>query len=205
MYDYSEAPSQRDDLIPHGTTATLQLAIRPGGAGEGGLLRRSQDGACEMLDCEFIIVDGQFAKRKLWELLVLSGTTEGHAKAADISRGKLRAILESARGIKPDDASPQARAARNANLSDFDGMRFIGKIGIEKGKDKGNGAGNYPDRNVLLAVVTPGRKDWRAVEQTPPPPKSPDATSNATAPAPAATSNAAAPASEAISKPAWAS
>ncbi len=184
MYDYTEAQPQRE-LIPAGTVATLQLIIQPAGAGEGGLLRRSQDGLCEMLQCEFIVVDGQFAKSKFWQRFVLSGHTEGHAKAADISRSKLRAILESARGIKPADLGPQARAARNANIADFDGIRFIGKIGIEKG-------GNYPDRNVLLTVVTPDRKDWHIVEQVPPPPRSPDATSNASAPA-------------AISKPAWAS
>ena len=55
----SEAPPQRDfDLIPDGTIATVQLTIRPGGAGEGGLLKRSANGDCEMLDCEFIVVDG---------------------------------------------------------------------------------------------------------------------------------------------------
>src|SRR5262245_50655059 len=113
MFDFNEAPLQREiDLIPHNTIATLQMTVRPGGAGEDGMLKRSQDGGCEMLDVELTVVDGQFARRKLWERFVLAGTTDGHAKAAEISRGKLRAILESARGIKPDDVSPQARAAR---------------------------------------------------------------------------------------------
>ena len=174
MHDYTDAQPQRDgELIPDGTVATLELQIRPGNAGEEGLLRRSQDGLCEMLDVEFTVVDGPFAKRKFWERFVLAGTSDGHAKAAEISRGKLRAILELARGIKPDDVSPQARAARTVPLKTFDGMRFIGKIGIEKGKDKGNGGGNYPDRNILLRTITPDRKDWHAVEQAPPPPKPP--------------------------------
>jgi hypothetical protein len=195
MYDYSDAQSQREiELVPAGTITTLQLTIRPGNAGEDGLLRRSLDGLSEMLDCEFIVVDGQFAKRKLWERFVLAGTTDGHAKAAEISRGKLRAILESARGIKPDDVSPKARAARTAPLKAFDGMRFIGKIGIEKGKEKDNGDGNYPDRNILLTVITPDRKDWHAVEQVPhsvPPSTSPAGSTP--------------PAQPHISKPAWAS
>jgi hypothetical protein len=194
MYDYTDAQPQREiELIPAGTVATLQLTIRPGNAGEDCLLRRSQDGLCEMLDCEFIVVDGQFAKRKLWERWVLVGTTDGHAKAVEIGKSKLRAILESARGLKPDDMSPQARAARTVKLADFDGMRFIGKIGIEKGKDKGNGTGSYNDRNILLTVITPDRKDWHSVEQVPQPPRSP-AGASATATPPAA-----------IAKPAWAS
>ena len=194
MFDYSEAHQQREiDLIPDNTTATLQMTVRPGGAGEDGMLKRSQDGGCEMLEAEFTVVDGEFSRRKLWERLVLAGTTDGHAKAAEISRGKLRAILESARGVKPDDASEQARAARKANLADFNGMRFIARIGIEKGKPRANGDGEYPDRNVLLTVVTPDRKDWHAIEQVVQPPRSPaDASAAPTVPA-------------AIARPAWAS
>ena len=115
MFDYSNAPDQRsDELIPAGTIATLQLHIRPGNASEGGLLTRSRDGACEMLDCEFTVVEGPHMKRKLWERMVLSGTTAGHEMAVGISRGKLRAMLESGRNIKPDDMSEQART-RGAN------------------------------------------------------------------------------------------
>lgn len=41
-FDYSDAPEQRGDgPIPDGTIATVQLTARPGGAGEGGLLKRS--------------------------------------------------------------------------------------------------------------------------------------------------------------------
>ena len=189
-FDYSDAPEQRGDgPIPDGTIATVQLTARPGGAGEGGLLKRSKDGGCEMLDCEFVLVDGPHAKRKLWENMVISGTTEGHAKAVEISRGKLRAILESARGIKPTDTSAEARKARTAELADFDGLRFIAKIGIEKGRPKNDGSGDsYPDRNVIASVITPDRKDWHAVEQAPRP-----------------TGQVAAAVAVPIAKPAWAS
>jgi hypothetical protein len=87
MFDYSEAQSQREiDLIPHGTIATLQLTVRSGGAGEDGMLKRSQDGLCEMLDLEFVVVEGEYVRRKFWERFVLVGTTDGHARAIEISR-----------------------------------------------------------------------------------------------------------------------
>ena len=125
---------------------------------------------CEMLDMEFVVVDGPHMKRKLWERAIINGTTDGHAKAAEISRGKLRAILESARGIKPNDTSAEARKARTAELGDFDGMRCIVKIGVEKGRPKNDGSGeSYPDRNTIAAVITPDRKDWHTVEQVPRP------------------------------------
>jgi hypothetical protein len=135
VYDYSGAPPQRElELIPAGTIATVTMKIRAGGAGENGLLKRSKDGACEMLDLEFVVVDGPYTRRKFWGNLILAGTTNGHAQAAEISRAVLRGIIESARGITPDDTSPQAREARTVELKDFDGMAFIARIGVEKGR-----------------------------------------------------------------------
>ena len=101
------------------------------------MLKRSARGDCEMLDLEFVVVDGPYTRRKFWEYLILAGTTDGHGKAADMSRGTLRAIIECARGIKPDDVSPQARQARTVELQGHStGMTFVAKIGIEKGKAK---------------------------------------------------------------------
>jgi hypothetical protein len=169
-YDYSEAPPPRDfELIPHGTVATVAMHIRPGNAGEDGLLKRSKDGGCEMLDVEFVVADGEFKRRKFWANMVLEGTTDGHKKAAEISRGALRTIIESARGIKPDDLSPEARAARTVSLKEFDNLIFIAKIGVEKGKPKNYNSGDsYPDKNILAAVITPDKKEWHPVEQAPP-------------------------------------
>jgi hypothetical protein len=169
-YDYTDAPPPRDiELIPHGTIATVVLHIRAGGAGEDGLLKRSKDGACEMLDIEFVVADGLHKGRKFWEYMILAGTSDGHAKSVDINRGTLKAILDSALGLKPDDASPQARAARTVSLKQFDGMTFIAKIGVEKAKPKNDGSGeNWSDKNILAGVVTPDKKEWHPVEQPPP-------------------------------------
>jgi hypothetical protein len=167
-YDYSQAPQPRElELVPHGTIVVVTMKIRAGGAGEDGLLKRSKDGTCEMLDTEFTLVEGPYSRRKFWENLILAGTSDGHAKAAEISRGRLRTIIESARGIKPDDMSPAAREARTVELKDFDGVNFVAKIGVEKGGPKGDGS-NYPDKNILLAALGPDKKDWRPVEQPPP-------------------------------------
>jgi hypothetical protein len=169
-YDYSDAPPPHDiELIPHGTVATVVMHIRAGNVGEDGMLKRSKDGACEMLDCEFVVADGLHAKRKFWEYMILAGTTDGHAKSVDINRGTLKASLDSALGLKPDDVGPQARAARTVSLKQFDGITFIAKIGVEKGKPKNDGSGeNWPDKNILAGVVTPDKKEWHPVEQPPP-------------------------------------
>ena len=169
LFDYSQAPDPRDfsELIPHGTIATVQMRIRPGNAGPNGLYKRTAKGDAEMLDCEFVVLDGPYAKRKVYDTFLLVGTTPGQQEMVLTNRGRLKKILESARGIKPDDMSPQARAARTASVKDFDNLTFIAKIGIEKGKPRKEG-GNYDDRNIIAAVITPDQADYRPVVQTPP-------------------------------------
>lgn len=192
VYDFNGAEKQREgDVIPDGTIAVCHMTVRPGNTGEGGWLRRSKNGDSAALDCEFTIVEGPHAKRKFWSLFTVEGTTEGHAKAGEISASRLRAILESAKGIRPDDESDAAKAARRVNSwGDFDGVRFTAKIGVEKG------TGGYKDKNKLDAAITPDRKDWVKVEQTAKAPQ------QVAAPAVAAAQQAAqAP----VNKPAWAS
>jgi hypothetical protein len=187
LFDYSDAPPPQFDLIPQDTVATVSTHIRPGGAGEDGLLKRSKDGSCEMLDFEFTILDGTYKGRRFWTYLVLTGTTEGQAKAADSSRGTLKAILDSALGLKPNDVSAEARAARTVSLGKFNGMAFIAKIGIERGGPKSDGTGTFwPDKNVLGGVVTPDKTGWHAVEQPPPFVDGGSAPSSGTPPTPAA-------------------
>jgi len=159
MFDFNTAETQRN-VIPPDTIATLQLSIKPGDTGEGKWLKTAKDGTSEGLDCEFIVVDGEHAKRKFWSRLTVSGETDGQKQAADISRRTLRAILESARGIKPDDMSESAKAARRiAGWEDLDGIRFLGRIGVQPAQ------GQYPAKNTLLEVIVPDHTKWRPVEQ----------------------------------------
>jgi hypothetical protein len=56
--------------------------------------------------------------------------------------------------------SDSAKNARRVNsYGDFDGIRFIAKIGIEEGQ------GGYKDKNTLDLAITPDRKNWVKVEQ----------------------------------------
>jgi hypothetical protein len=158
--DFNTAETQRTrEVIPADTVAVIQMNIKSGDSGEGKWLKSSKDGTSRGLDCEFTVIDGEHAKRKFWSRLTLEGETDGHKDARDISRRTLRAILESARGIRPDDQSDAAKKARMADYADFDGIRFIGRIGVEPAKN------GYAAKNTLLEVITPERKNWRQVEQ----------------------------------------
>jgi hypothetical protein len=195
MQDFNDAGPQRlFDVIPANTVATLQITVRAGSAGDGGWLRRSKDGGSEGLDLEFAVVHGEYAKRKLWTLLTLGGTTNGHAEAARISREKIRAILESARGIRPDDKSEAAAEGRRiANYGELNNMRFIGRIGVEPARN------SFKAKNTLDEVITPDRTDWHHVEQV----AVEQAVKESTAPSTAAAKPASTPAK--IERPRWAS
>jgi hypothetical protein len=200
-YDYSDAPPPREfDLIPSNTVATCCLHIQGGGAGEDGMLKPSRDGRCEMLSLEFVVVDGEFAKRKFWENWIVEGVD--HAKAVEISHSRIKAVLDSALGLDPKDVSPQARAARTKSYKELEGLTFIGKIGIEKGTSKNDGSGeSWPDKNILAAIITPDRREWHSVVQPPP-----FNGGGPTTPGSAAPSGAAPPTSTApITRPGWAS
>src|SRR6516165_69230 len=167
--DYNQVGAQRSfDVIPDGTIVVVQMNIRPGNVGEGGLLKRSKKGQAEMLDAEFIVVEGDHVKRKFWENMVVDGATDGHKEAADITHRRLRAIIESVKGIKPADVSEAAKAARNVEYAEFDGMRFLCRVGVEPAHDC------YKAKNTLAQVITPDRtKEWRPIEQAPKPPNGP--------------------------------
>ena len=159
-FDYNQATEQRAfDVIEDRTEAVVQLNIHPGNAGEGGWLTRSKDGQSEGLDCELTVVEGPHTKKKFWVRLTLDGQSDGHKQAGSISRGVLRAILESARGIKPADISEAAKKARVAEYADFDGIRFMCRVGVEPAK------GEFRAKNFLAEVITPDKKDWHPIEQ----------------------------------------
>jgi hypothetical protein len=160
--DLNEAGGQREfDLIPADTIVPLAIKVRGGGAGPDGALRRSKDGRSEGLDLELTVTDGEYVKRKLWVLLTLQGETEGHKDAGHIASTVLRAIIESARGIRPDDQSEAAKQQRRlSSYLELDGLRFVGRVGVEPAKN------GYDAKNKLASVVTPDMKAWKKSGQS---------------------------------------
>lgn len=169
MFDFNTAESQRDptELIPQSTVAIVMMKLRPGGHGPGGWLKNNNDGDALMVDAEFTVVGGPYNKRKFWGLYTVEAAAdapEGKKTAANISRGVMRSILESARGITPADESAEAMAARKVKgWEDFDGMVFCGKIGRETGNLKPGEPPNgerYADKNKLTCAVTPDSRQY---------------------------------------------
>ena len=151
--DFNDAESNSYDLIPKGTVAPLIMTIRPGSAGDGGWETKSRNSDYTYLNCEFTVTDGPFAKRKFWGNMMVGHPEYGNGDnkpttAINMTRATLRGILESSRGIKPDDESEGAKAKRIVQgYGDFDAIEFVGEIGFEPGKD------GYDDKNTLQGAV----------------------------------------------------
>jgi hypothetical protein len=157
-YGLNDAGEQRD-VIPVNTLVTLEMSVKGGGAGDG-WLTTAKSGNSEHLNCMFKVIDGPYAESKFWACLTLHGKTPGHEEAGQISRRTLKAILESARGIKPNDMSDEAKKVREiANWGEFDGIRFMAVVGVEPPKD-GRAA-----KNTLMRVITPEQANWVKVDQ----------------------------------------
>ncbi|WP_395543250.1 hypothetical protein [Neotabrizicola sp. sgz301269] len=193
--DFSDAEEHidRTGLIPVGTLAKVRLKIKPGGYDDpsngwtGGLATRSDSSGSVYLSPEFTVIGGHYNKRKIWKALIGLYSPKG-PEWGNSGRSFIRAMLESARGINPKDASDKARQARQiSSLSDLDGLEFIAKIGVEKGSD------GYDDSNAIQTVILPGHKDYAGLM---------DGTGTFTSVGQAA-ANVAAQASKAAGKPAW--
>jgi hypothetical protein len=158
--DFNDADAQQGEfnLIPKGTQAMVRMAIKPGGYDDlaqgwtGGYATASDETGAVFLSCEFVVLTGPFAKRKIWSNVGLhsqKGPTWGQ-----MGRSFIKAVLNSARNIHPDDNSPEAQRARQIRgFSELDGSEFVARIGIEK-----DGKGEL--RNIIRLVIEPDHKDY---------------------------------------------
>lgn len=205
--DFNDADTQSGfDLIPKGTLVPVRMTIKPGGFDEpaqgwtGGYATQSFETGAVYLAAEFVVTSGDYAKRKLWSNIGLysaKGPTWGQ-----MGRSFLRAALNSARNVHPQDNSPPAVAARRiAGFHELDGLEFLARVDVEKDAKGG-------DRNVVKLAVEPDHPDYARLMGVPA--RAHGAPSVPTARAAAAPAHSPAPASAAparapTGKPAWAS
>lgn len=160
--DFNSADDQNSfDLIPKGTLVKVRMTIRPGGYDDasqgwtGGYATQSNTTGSIYLNCEFVVLDGPYAKRKMWSLIGLH-SLKG-PEWANMGRAFIKGILNSARGLHPQDNTPQAQQARRIQgFADLDGIEFIAKVEMEKDQ-------NGDDKNVVKTAITPDSKDYAAV------------------------------------------
>lgn len=151
--NFNDAEPQQDfSPLPDGTMVWLGLDLHFGGFGDDRSLTNSKEGDTRHLNMELTVLYGRYAKRKVFERWTVEAQnpTEGQAKSIAITRSRIRAMLNSARGIPPKDDSENARAGRTIKAyGELHKMCFAAELGIRKGND------GYPPRNVIKKIIEP--------------------------------------------------
>ncbi|WP_019560803.1 hypothetical protein [Caldimonas manganoxidans] len=157
--DFNDAQQQQSyDLIPKGTLAHVRMTLKPGGYDDpaqgwtGGWATQSFETGSVYLAAEFVVLEGEYARRKLWSNIGLH-SPKGPAWG-QMGRSFIRAVLNSARHVHPQDNGPQAVAARRIQgFHELDGIEFLARIDIEK-----DGRGEL--KNVVKSAVEPDHPDY---------------------------------------------
>ena len=136
------------------------------------MLKASNSSDAKLLDCEFTVVEGPYARRKFWQNFTVAGgkvDEKGQSKGWNIAKSAFRAMIDSALGLNPKDDSAAAKQKRVIQgLKQLDGIVFVARIMIEPASNP-----NYKDANKLANVVTPDEPQYAAVmrgESVPPEP-----------------------------------
>lgn len=157
--DFNNSDNQQSfDVIPNNTLAKVRMQIRPGGYDDanqgwnGGYATKNDNTGSIYLSCEFVVTEGEFARRKIWSLIGLH--SEKGPEWSNMGRSFIKAILNSAKGFKESDVSEAAQNARRIKgLADLDGIEFLAKITVAQDQ-------NGNDKNEIKFAITADHKDY---------------------------------------------
>ena len=160
--DFNNAEDQSGfEVIPKGTLVKVRMTIKPGGhddASQGwtdGWATRSPTTGSVYLNCEWVVLDGKYARRKIWSLIGLY-SPKG-PDWATLGRAFIKGILNSSRGVSNTDHAPAAQNARRIHgLGDLDGIECAARIDVEKDQ-------NGDEKNVIKLAITPDHKAYTSL------------------------------------------
>ena len=161
--DLNNAPEQTRGPIPPDSLVVVRLHLRPpqeGRAGSAPGLTASQSSSMQYLNCELEVLAGSFKGNKIWNNYNVEGAqTDGQRKAVDISMRSLRAMVEAARGILPQDQSPQAAQQRRLqSWMELDNIIFPVQVDCEISQPDRNNK-RYVN-NTIKKIITPGHEAY---------------------------------------------
>jgi len=159
ILDYSDAEPQTSyDVIPDKTLAKVRMTIQTGGHNDetkgwtGGWATKSDKTGAVFLKGEFTVVEGPYANKKIWSLVGLHSPKSD--KYEQMGKSLIRAILESANYIDPNDKSAAANKARSIDsFAELQGIEFVAQIDIEPDQ-------NGNDRNKISFAITKSHKEY---------------------------------------------
>ena len=154
--------NQSFSLIPAGTLIKASVCIKPGGHGPGGWFTQSRSSDAVYLNVDFTVVEGEYSGRIVHQMVGIQGTKRND-KGEDIwgqmGRSMLRALVESAYNIMPNDNSDEANIKRT--LQDISGINTLvcaAKVGVDV-----DSTGAHPNRNKIVNIITPESAQYKTI------------------------------------------
>ncbi len=152
------------ELIPHGTLAKVKMKIKPGNYNDpakgwtDGYATKSNSKDSIYLDAEFIILEGRYAKRKVWSKIGLHSINGPDWE--NIGMSFIKSMINSAHGLSSKDNSDAANLVRSINsFAAIDGIEFVARIDVIA--EKNGEVTKY--KNEIKVAVTPDHIGYAAI------------------------------------------
>jgi hypothetical protein len=173
--NYADAEDQQSrDLFPGGVYP-LKAEVILGGHGEDGTLTLASSKRSLHLALVCTVNEGEHRGRKVWDNVTVAlaennslpplepGKLNKLQTAVRIGRARIKALLNSARGLDPNDKSEATEAKRAIEShDDLTGMIFWAEISEEPARD------GYAARNKIERIVEPCDADYPKAAKTQP-------------------------------------
>ena len=145
MFSPTSGASQQATLIPAGTLAFANVTVQE--------LKKSQSTGGEYASLELTITDGEYANRKVFEMVCNPKDEKNSEGWRKMGVANLTRMFEAAGVFKHDDPSSYEKFNGKdfvAICQELDGARIAIKIKVEKDKE-----GTHPDRNKVADYLSP--------------------------------------------------
>jgi hypothetical protein len=165
--NYADADDQRSrELLPSGVYQ-LKVEVQLGGYGEDATLMLAKSGRSMHVALIYKVVEGEHRGYKIWDNITVALVEDKNLPpleadklkklqtAVRMGRAKIKALINSARRLDPDDKSEATEAKRALEThDDLTGMVFWAQIEEQPG---GNG---YGPRNIIDYIIQLGDADY---------------------------------------------
>ena len=170
VINLNSAPTQNEyELLPNGPYC-LRATVIAGGVGNDGTLRRGNKNKRQlMLEFSYKVVGGDYDGREIRDFptVAIDDSTDGDLPPMTVEQrrsvGKqlrfglmrLRAIIDSAHRLDPNDRSPEMEGKRSFETFDFfNGLQFYAHVGWQPGQ------GRFGPSNQVDSVIVLGDPDY---------------------------------------------
>lgn len=145
IFSPTSGASQRPALIPNGTLAFANVRVRE--------IKKSQSTGGEYADLELTIAEGDYANRKIWEMIANPLDEKNSEKWRQMSVTSLTRIFESTGVFKVDDPASYDKLNGQSFLTicQYLDLSRVGiKVRVEKDKE-----GVHDDKNKVAEYLSP--------------------------------------------------